>query len=149
MRTPNAADKRHREYRFRRYKASRIQDIRGRELETTFKSVLRVADPANLTEIEQVHVPVVELPGIVASGEMFAVTVKVGKYPHPMEAGHHIEFVDLYADQTFLSRVTFTPTAPRPKVTYFIELSESTTLRAIAFCNLDGFWESKRWIRVE
>jgi desulfoferrodoxin (superoxide reductase-like protein) len=66
-----------------------------------------------------------------------------------MTAGHYIQFVDLYADQTFLARVTFTPTAPRPKVTFFIELTESTTLRAVAFCNLDGFWESKRWIRVE
>lgn len=118
-------------------------------MEATFKNVLRVIDPANLTEVEQLHVPVIEAPGIVTAGEMFAVTVKVAKYPHVMEAGHHIQFLDLYADQTFLSRVTFTPTAPRPKITFFVDLSESTTLRAIAFCNLHGFWESKRWVRVE
>jgi superoxide reductase len=114
-----------------------------------FKSVLCVADPAHLTECEQVHVPVIELPSVVPAGEMFPVTVKVGKCPHVMEAGHHIQFIDLYADQTFLSRVTFTPTAPKPKMTYFLVLNESTTLRAVSFCNLDGFWESKHWIRVE
>lgn len=118
-------------------------------MEPTFKNVLHVADPANLTESEQVHVPVIEVPGTVTAGEMFAVTVKIAKYPHVMEAGHYIQFVDLYADQTFLSRVSFTPTAPRPKITFFIDLSDSTTLRAVAFCNLHGFWESKHWIRVE
>jgi desulfoferrodoxin-like iron-binding protein len=118
-------------------------------VESTFKNVLRVADPVNLTEIEQLHAPVIEVPAAIAAGEMFAVTVKIAKYPHAMAASHYIQFVDLYADQTFLSRVTFTPTAPRPKVTFFIELTESTTLRAVAFCNLDGFWESKRWVRVE
>ena len=118
-------------------------------MEGTFKTVLHVADPSSLTEIEQLHAPVIELPGVVAAGEMFAVTVKIATYPHVMEDGHYIQFVDLYADHTFLSRVTFTPTSPKPKVTLFLELSESTTLRAVAFCNLDGFWESKRWIRVE
>lgn len=114
-----------------------------------YKNVLRVIDPANMTEVEQFHVPVIEAPSIATAGEMFAVTVKIAKYPHVMEAGHYIQFVDLYADQTFLSRVTFTPTAPRPKLTLFVELTDSTTLRAMAFCNLHGFWESKRWIRVE
>jgi superoxide reductase len=118
-------------------------------VETTFKKVLRVTDPANLTETEQLHVPIIEAPNTAAAGEMFAVTVKVSKYPHVMEAGHYIQFVDLYADQTFLSRVSFTPTAPRPKVTFFVDLTESTTLRATVFCNLHGFWESKRWIRIE
>lgn len=123
--------------------------LRGVKVESTFKNVLRVADPANLTEIEQLHAPVIEVPATIVAGEMFAVTVKIAKYPHTMATGHYIQFIDLYADQTFLSRVTFTPTAPRPKITFFVELTESTTLRAVAFCNLDGFWESKRWIRVE
>ena len=118
-------------------------------MDAKFKNILRVTDPAHLTEIEQLHAPIIELPGTVAAGEMFAVTVKIAKYPHVMEAGHYIQFIDLYADQIFLSRVTFTPTAPRPKITFFIELSESTTLRAVAFCSLDGFWESRRWIRVD
>ena len=117
-------------------------------MEGTFKSVLRVADPAHPTESEQVHVPVIELPETIVAGEMFPVTVKVGQHPHVMQAGHYIQFVDLYAEETFLSRVTFTPTAPKPKMTYFIELSESTILRAVSFCNLDGFWESQHWIRV-
>jgi superoxide reductase len=131
---------------FHRY---RYLGEKGRKMEGTFKTVLRVADPSSLTEVEQLHAPVIELPGAIVAGEMFAVTVKIATYPHVMEAGHYIQFVDLYADHTFLSRVTFTPTSPRPKVTLFLELNESTMLRAIAFCNLDGFWESKRWIRVE
>ena len=118
-------------------------------MDDVFKVIRRAMDPSCLTDIEQTHVPVIELPDGVRVGEMFQVTVKVGILPHAMEPGHHIQWVDLYADQTLLSRVTFTPTVPKPKTIHFLVLNESTTLRAVAFCNLDGFWESTQWMRVD
>jgi superoxide reductase len=118
-------------------------------MDGVFKTKLRAADPANLTEREEMHVPVIESPYIVAAGEMFPVTVKVGKNPHDMETGHYIQFIDLYAGEALLTRVTFTPTAPKPKFTCFLVLTESARLRAISFCNLTGFWESEQWVRVE
>jgi len=118
-------------------------------MEGVFKRILHAADPAHLTGLEQLHVPVIEPPDFVAPGEMFPVTVKVGRVPHEMQPGHYVQFVDLYAGDTFLARASFTPLAPKPKITCYLVLNESTSLRAIAFCNHDGFWESECWVNVE
>lgn len=107
------------------------------------------ADPPNLTDLERTHVPVIEAPEVALAGEMFSVTVKVGRLPHVTKAGHHIQFIDLYADQAHVSRTMFTPTAIKPKIACFLTLDGSVTLRAIAFCNLHGSWEAERWLRVE
>jgi len=117
-------------------------------MEGIFKRILRAADPAHMSVLEQMHVPVIEPPDSVAPGEMFSVTVKVGQVPHEMEPGHYVQFVDLYAGSTFMARASFTPTGPKPKIVYYLALDESTSLRAIAFCNQDGFWESERWINL-
>jgi superoxide reductase len=117
-------------------------------MEGVFKRIQRTADPAQMSVLEQMHVPVIELPDSAAPGEMFAVTVKVGRIPHEMEPGHYVQFVDLYAGATFMARTSFTPTGPKPKATYYLALHESTSLRAMAFCNQDGFWESEHWINV-
>jgi superoxide reductase len=118
-------------------------------MQEVFKTISRATDLSDLSERERIHVPVVELPDVVMPGEMFPVTVKVGKCPHDMDPGHYVQYIDLYADRTPIARVSFTPTGPLPKMTYFLVLEESTVIRAIAFCNLHGFWESEARIRVE
>ena len=117
-------------------------------MEAVFKTILQADDPLELTDQECMHVPVIELPETAPAGEMFALTVKVGRAPHVMGPGHYIQFIDLYAGETFLSRVTFTPTAARPKITQYMVLEESAKLRAVAFCSLHGFWAAERWISV-
>ncbi len=117
-------------------------------MDEVFREVRRAADPARLTESERKHVPVLESPAEVTPGEMFPVTVKVGQEPHPLDAGHFCQSIDLYADQTLVVRVMFTPTAPMPKFTCYLVLTESATLRAVAFCDLHGFWESTQWVRA-
>jgi len=92
---------------------------------------------------------VIEAPEDAIAGDMFSVTVKVGKVPHKLQPAHHIQFIDLYAGDALLGRITFTPIALLPKATWFLILDEPTTLRAIAFCNMHGFWESVYWIRVD
>ena len=43
------------------------------------------------------HVPVIEAPEEVASGEAFTVTVSVGKeIPHPNTTEHHIRWIKLF-----------------------------------------------------
>ena len=117
-------------------------------MDEVFREVRRAADPTRLTESERKHVPVLEAPVEVTPSELFAVTVKVGQDPHPLDAGHFVQSIDLYADQALLARVMFTPTGLMPKLTCYLVLAESVTLRAVAFCNLHGFWESTQWVRV-
>ena len=118
-------------------------------MESVFKEIRHACDPTNLSEDERLHVPLIEIPDGIPSGMMFPVTVKVGQAPHVVKTTHYIQFVDLYADQTFLSRITFTPTLPKPKATFFLVLDEPVTLRAVSFCNRHGFWESERLAMVE
>ena len=108
-----------------------------------------VNDPENKTVLEEKHVPYIQAPDKVKKGEYFQVNIKMGKeVDHPMEPGHFIQYVDLYANYYYLGRVNFTPDT-KAEATMTIKLDESCTLRAYEFCNLHGMWESSREIIVE
>jgi superoxide reductase len=74
-------------------------------------------DPADLSEMEKKHIPVIEAPDTVKAGEAFQVTIRVGEVPHVMEEGHHIQWIDLYSGGNFLGKVILTPVFTRPQVT--------------------------------
>ena len=103
----------------------------------------RPADPENPTDLEKKHIPVVEVADGVKAGEPFPVTVHVGKLlTHPNEHGHHIEFIGLYVDRTFLAKADLSGVRTEPKVTFNVILDKSGTLRAFERCNLHGVWEN-------
>jgi superoxide reductase len=70
------------------------------------------------------------------------VTISVGaELAHPNERGHFIEFIELYADEAFLARVSLTAVSASPEVTLTVCLSApAASLRALARCNLHGVW---------
>ncbi|UCE92503.1 MAG: class II SORL domain-containing protein [Methanobacteriota archaeon] len=105
-------------------------------------------DPANATDFEKKHTPVVKAPDQVKKGEFFDVTVEVGKVvPHPNEAGHFIQWIELYSGDTFLSRVELTPVMTDAVVTFPVRLDHVHTLRAVARCNLHGVWEGRKGLK--
>ena len=115
-------------------------------MNSVFGEIRRAGDPDSLTENEKTHVPLIEILDEIRSGMLFAVTVKVGTTPHDLETTHFIQFIDLYVDQIFVSRITFTPAVIKPKATFYLVLEGPVTLRAIACCNQHGFWESERLV---
>lgn len=92
------------------------------------------ADPANLSDAEKKHVPVIEIEGI-------DVLVKVGEAPHPMEEGHLIEWIELYIGHHLLSRKNL-KTGRKPEAAFHLK-GEETNLSAVAFCNKHGAWKSE------
>ena len=82
-----------------------------------FCGINRPQDPANMTELEKKHTPVIECPDTIKSGDPFQIKIKVGEMPHVMDEGHHIQWLDIYSGQNFLSRVDLTPVFTRPEVT--------------------------------
>ncbi|WP_309492843.1 class II SORL domain-containing protein [Candidatus Hecatella orcuttiae] len=115
-----------------------------------FCGVNKPKNPAQMTDLEKKHTPVIEAPDVVKKGEMFNVTVEVGKLmKHPNEAGHYIEFIELYAGDTFLTRVDLIPERTAPKITIPISLTHAHPLRAFERCNLHGTWEGTKEIKVE
>jgi len=119
------------------------------ETKDLFAGVNRPADPENPTDLEKKHIPVIEVPETVPAGKPAPITVHVGKLlAHPNEHGHHIEFIDLYFDKSFLARTDLTGVSTEPKVTYNVILAKSGTLRAFESCNLHGVWENDQAVEV-
>jgi superoxide reductase len=77
------------------------------------------------------HVPVIERDGN-------KVTVKVGEAPHPMGADHYILFVEVLAGNK-VYRHDFKEGDTLAEASFLIEEQD---IKARAFCNLHGFWES-------
>ncbi len=105
------------------------------------KPIQKIKDPANLTPAETKHSPKITVEGPVKAGEPAKVTVAVGRAMHPMEAKHHINWIELYAGDQRIARVDLVPEVSKPVVTFMVVLSGATTLRALEECNLHGVWE--------
>lgn len=77
------------------------------------------------------HVPVIERDGN-------RVTVKVGEVPHPMQSDHYILFIEVIAG----NKVYRHDLIEGDTVAVATFLIEEADIKARAFCNLHGFWES-------
>lgn len=74
------------------------------------------------------HVPVIEIGAN-------SITVKIGGVPHPMEAAHYIEWIELIADGK-VYRQQLQPGQPPEAV--FPVIAKQVTARE--YCNLHGLW---------
>jgi superoxide reductase len=63
--------------------------------------------------------------------------VKVGSVEHPMLPEHHIQFIELIADNQ--SYVKFLEPGQKPEAEFCIKANKVT---AREFCNLHGLWKS-------
>ncbi len=108
---------------------------------------LNKPDWNNLNVMDKKHTPIIEAPSKVKANEPFTVKVKVGGIDgveHPNSLSHWINWVALYAGERWIFRAAFAPElTDKYVVTFNVNLSESTTLRAQTFCNLHGVWEGK------
>lgn len=106
-------------------------------------TIQEAKDPASMTDTEKKHVPMIHIGGTPKAGEFFDVTVWVGEQlEHPNEAEHHIEFIDLYLDDRFLTRCDLTWGYSEPRVTFSVRVDGPGKLRAYERCNLHGDWMS-------
>jgi len=113
--------------------------------ENVFCGVNMVKDIENMTDLEKKHLPIITAPQSVKKGECFEVQVEVGKImAHPNAPGHHIEFIELYADHTYLARMDITAVMVCSVMKVCLSLDHiHSELRAFAHCNLHGTWENR------
>ncbi|MBE0429005.1 MAG: class II SORL domain-containing protein [Thermoleophilia bacterium] len=105
-------------------------------------------DIANMNELEKKHVPMIHIGGTPEQGKYFEVTVWLGEdMPHPMEMEHHIEFIDLYLDDMFITRCDLAWQNSYPKCSFNIKLDRPGNLRAFERCNVHGDWTYSTEIR--
>jgi superoxide reductase len=77
------------------------------------------------------HVPVIEKTST-------GYKVKVGSIPHPMEAAHYIEWIELIADGRIYRKYLNPGDAPEAE---FCIAAENVFARE--YCNIHGHWKSK------
>lgn len=116
-----------------------------------FCGINRPADPANMTDPEKKHTPVIECPDSVKAGEPFTVKINIGSMPHVMEETHHIQWIELYSGDNFNARFDLTPVFTKPEVSITLEKGgkhRTAKLRAVERCNVHGQWEVVKEITV-
>jgi superoxide reductase len=82
------------------------------------------------TEGKEKHVPVIEKT---ESGYK----IKVGSVPHPMEAAHYIQWVEILANGQ--SYKTFLQPGQSPDAEFCLEAEKITTR---IYCNIHGLWQN-------
>jgi len=113
------------------------------------------------------HVPVIEAPAEVKAGELFSVTVGVGReIGHPNTTEHHIAWISLYfhpegekfshqvghfefcAHGESVSGPNQGPVYTHHQATVALQIARPGTLHALALCNIHGLWESSHEITL-
>lgn len=99
----------------------------------------------NLSEEEKTHVPVIEIKmecGLNPDIPCIDVHVRVGETVHVMESEHLIDFIDLYINKRYVTRVSFTRRVPYPAARFHLNLEEGS-ITAVANCNVHGHWMNR------
>jgi superoxide reductase len=115
-----------------------------------FCGVNTVEDIEAAGDLEKSHMPVIIAPDLIHRGQCTEITVQVGGLSQPPnEPGHCIEFIELYAGETYLARMDFTAQSTRPimKTTVCLD-HDHGPIRAFARCNLHGTWEAEMNMEV-
>lgn len=113
------------------------------------------------------HVPVIDCPDAVKADEMFDVKVTIGKeIAHPNTTEHHIRWIQVFfkpEDDKFpyqVACVEFTahgeavagpnqgPVHTHHGATITMKTTKPGTLFAVSSCNIHGFWENSKAIKV-
>ena len=77
------------------------------------------------------HVPVIEKTAV-------GVKIKIGSEPHPMEASHYIEWIEVIVDDVVKRKYLRPGDAPEAE----FEIS-GVSGQARAYCNLHGLWQTE------
>ncbi|MDD5196755.1 MAG: class II SORL domain-containing protein [Candidatus Omnitrophota bacterium] len=113
------------------------------------------------------HAPVIELQDNVKKGELFKVTVSVGKeIAHPNKTEHHICWIEIYFQpQTekfpyAVARAEFSAHGAsvngadtstiytHPEVTASFKTDKSGIIYAASYCNIHGLWQSSKELKI-
>jgi superoxide reductase len=109
------------------------------------------ADPSNMTEGEKKHMPVIDCPDTVKTGEPFQVKINVGSIPHVMEEAHHIQWIDVHSGDNFNVRVDLTPVFTKAEVTVTLVKGgkhRTSSIKVVERCNIHGQWIASKEITV-
>lgn len=96
-------------------------------------------------ELKKTHEPIFVMPDRLEMGQVVTIKVKVGMIPHVMEEAHYIQSIELLANDKSIGKVALNPKDnPVPEADFQVALAAGMQLKAVAYCNVHGKWESVR-----
>ena len=87
--------------------------------------------PNTVDAAKEKHVPVIEKTDT-------GVKIKIGSVPHPMEAAHYIEWIEIIAGDMVQRKYLKPGEVPEAEFDFWSE-----DLVAREYCNLHGLWQSE------
>ena len=94
---------------------------------------MQLLEEKSKDEGNEKHVPIIEK----TKG---GVRVKVGSVAHPMDENHYIEWIEILADGRTYKK--FLQPGDKPEAEFLIGAKE---IKARAYCNLHGLWQSEEF----
>jgi superoxide reductase len=113
------------------------------------------------------HVPVIDCPSVVKTGEIFEINVTLGKeVAHPNTTEHHIRWINVFfrpEEGKFsyqIGNFEFSahgesadgpntgPVYTHHGVKFSMKTDKSGTVYALALCNIHGLWENAKDIKI-
>jgi superoxide reductase len=97
------------------------------------------------------HTPLIDAPDRIKKDEYFEVNVMIGRLQdHPNEPDHFIEWIELYAGDTFLGRSQFNGGSSYPESSFMVKMTHAQgPLKVWAKCNRHGLWRSTKEIWID
>ena len=114
------------------------------------------------------HVPVIDCPSKINSGEIFDVKVSIGKeIAHPNTTEHHISWISLLfkpEDEKYPYHIGYyllnshgssiqgpdtSSVYTHHAITASFKTSKPGTIIAISYCNIHGLWQSTKQITIQ
>lgn len=111
--------------------------------------ISRAINGADMSMIEQEHVPQFLAPDMAIRGRAVPLAIQAGSRLHPMDEDHWIGRIRLLDDTGhLLTDMKLSPTSTVAGCEVYLRLDKTTTFVAHTFCNRHGIWEARHQIAV-
>lgn len=127
---------------------SHAQNIQITPANPYHEIIHHVKNAHNLTDEEELHVPVIVSPTNIRAGKPFRIQVIVGKKLHPMTDGHHIEWVEVLVNDMRITLTEITLNGAVPDLEFSLVLQKNSKISVFARCNVHGIWEGNLFVKV-
>jgi superoxide reductase len=113
-----------------------------------WQGINRVKNPAEETELEKLHSPVIKAPDAVQVNQVFTVEVAIGRISHPMGPTHWIEHLQLNIGNEPAGNVIFRSHGYAKAASSFdVVLGQGFKNKTVSLivqikCNLHGIWQN-------
>jgi superoxide reductase len=90
------------------------------------------------------HIPSIKINkecNLIKEQTCYDIIVRIGEVLHPMVDNHHIQFIDCYVDDNYLSRILLTYNVFAAGC--FHLNTSGSRVRIVESCNLHGYWQTE------